>query len=127
MRTRVYSFKDKLLDYWSDYLIEGRFVRTEQRSCYCGGGCYRCDGTGIYSTRILYEHILKFPDDERTYSFHSYRRPKQISERRGADKQQFGYRFRREDRLLASKFHFEELIQILEAEADRPAISSRAV
>ncbi len=117
---RVYAIKDRLLDLWSEYIVESRFVRDEFRACDCvGHGCDRCDGTGIYSSRTLYEHILEFPNDTRTYSFHSFRVRKQLSTQRGADKRSYGYRFTAEDRRLVSQFHFEELIQIMNEEVDR--------
>ncbi len=106
---------------WSNYLIEGRMTRVERRECFCLGWehCENCFGTGIYSQRNLYEHIFKFPGEDRTYSFHSYQKPKFISEVQGADKKQFGYRFAQDDRRSVSRFHFEEYLQIVRSEANR--------
>lgn len=126
----VYKVKNLLIEMWSDYLIEGRLARMEKRECYnCNGWskCRSCGGTGIYSQRALYEHIFRFPGEARSYSFHSYQRPKSVSEIKGADKKQFGYRFMEEERRLVLRFHFEEILQIVKSEAARLKSQSKNV
>ncbi len=96
-RSRIYRIKDELIKLWQEHLVDGRVTRQETRECNrCHGGpCSHCNGTGIYSMRYLYEHIFRLPGDDRLYSFHSYQRPRFISEEKGADKQEFGFRLRR--------------------------------
>ncbi|HWL08198.1 MAG TPA: hypothetical protein VNQ76_07335 [Planctomicrobium sp.] len=84
-----------LKDYWitlnQEYLREGRISRQERKECWsCNGtgqfrydSCRKCDGTGVYSKRKLYEH--RFDIQGREYCFHSYREPQNITDTPGAD------------------------------------------
>lgn len=96
-----YQLKDRFLNTHQHLLVEGRFVRSETKECWdCDGDfgwCERCDGTGIYSQRTLYEHILD--DQGKRYSFHSYSRPRALSEARGADLPAYGRRLKRRDQI----------------------------
>jgi hypothetical protein len=107
----VYRLKDKFLSN-NPNLREGRFVREEKRYCWCGGDdefCYKCDGTGIYSKRKLYEHLID--DNGKLYSFHSFVRPELLSEEEGVDLPSYGRRLKKDNMPL---FRIEEYIRMLE-------------
>jgi hypothetical protein len=83
----LYSLKDQWIEANQDHLIEGRIARVETRTCWgCHGAgtvsdywddeeeCGRCDGTGIYSSRTLYEHHFEIVGQR--FVFHSYVEPK---------------------------------------------------
>jgi hypothetical protein len=57
--------------------------------------CWRCDGTGVYSSRTLYEHHLRIGDHD--FSLHSYVRPATVSNAPGADLPSYGGRFTTQD------------------------------
>jgi hypothetical protein len=99
-RRRFYEVKDIFLDRYSRYLVEGRIVRQEIKTCrVCGGSgwserfqdeCERCDD-GIYQRRFLYVHNLNIEGTR--YSFHSYEKPRVISDLPGEDKEAYGGKF----------------------------------
>jgi hypothetical protein len=70
-------------------------------------------GTGIYSKRILYEHILEF--DGQIYSFHSYVRPKRLSATVGADLPAYGRRLTSKDVI---PYRIDEYLRMLGHLAD---------
>lgn len=115
----VYSLKDKLLVLWSQYLVEGRVARIETKLCWsCDGEegyCNNCGGGGIYSSSTLYEVRYKFPDDERSYVYHTYRTPASVSDEPGADKGSYGGRFSSDDR-KQMPFGFHDLMRIVRHE-----------
>ena len=53
-----YAAKDRFLRFAFPQLVEGRVSREETSSCWgcLGEECFKCCGTGIYSSRTLYEH-----------------------------------------------------------------------
>lgn len=123
-KRQVYSLKDRLLSLWSDFLIDGRVSRTESRPCWgCDGTgehwsgdlCDRCDGTGCYSSRTLYEVRYSFPGDDRTYCFHTFTKPRLLSEEAGADRPSYGVRLRTED-IKNLPFGFHDLLRIVSHE-----------
>lgn len=87
-----YPLKDLWIKRHQRNLVEGRISRIETKVCWnCdGAGCWRCDD-GIYSSRTLYEHVFEIRG--RTYTFHSYVRPTQVSEAPGADLANYGRPF----------------------------------
>jgi hypothetical protein len=100
----LYSLKDQWIEANQDHLIEGRIARVETRTCWgCHGAgtvsdywddeeeCGRCDGTGIYSSRTLYEHHFEIVGQR--FVFHSYVEPKVVSEERGEDADRYGRPF----------------------------------
>lgn len=120
----VYDLKDKLFQHWKDHLVDGRVAREESQECWdCRGSgqnsdgedCDRCFGTGIYSSNTLYESRYQFPGDERVYCFHGYSKPERLSEKPGADKRSYGYRFTPDER-KALPFGFHDLIKIMKHE-----------
>lgn len=120
LKSEVYSVKDQLLTHWSDYLVDGRVSRLERRYCWScdGGGCYRCYGTGVHKERTLYEVRYRFPGDDKTYCFHTFTKPRLLTEDPGADKQVYGYRFTPEERQQLL-YGFHDLLRIVRFEADR--------
>ncbi len=123
-KKEVYSIKDQLLAYWSEYLIEGRVVRSESKSCWTcdgsgvgqfGGDCDKCFGSGVYSSSTLYEVRYKFPDDERTYCYHTYSKPASLSDEPGVNKPSYGGRFTPDDRKQVP-FSFHDLMRIVRHE-----------
>jgi hypothetical protein len=108
----VYLIKDRFLQSHQDHLIEARCVRTEASPCWscngCTRWCRRCGGTGTCSTRVLYEHILEF--DGEVYSFHSYVKPRRLSETAGADLPAYGRRLTPRDTI---PYHIDEYLWML--------------
>lgn len=123
-KREVYDLKDKLLQHWQEYLVDGRIARIESRTCWnCGGSgensyeedCDRCFGTGIFSSNTLYESRYQFPGDERIYCYHGYTKPEKLSDEPGADKRSYGYRFSPQER-EAIPFGLPDLIRIIKHE-----------
>jgi len=103
-KKKFYSLKDEWLNRHEDCLIEGRIAREEGKTCWdCGGTgtidednqCSSCQGTGKYRTWNLYEHRLEVAGQR--YTFHSYVRPKHLSDEPGADCEEYGGRFSEEE------------------------------
>ena len=125
LKKEVYSIKDRLLVYWSDFLVEGRAVRVESKPCWtCGGSgegrygdhhCYECCGSGVYRSSTLYEVRYKFPGDERTYCYHTYCKPVLVSDLPGVNKDSYGGRFTSDDRKQLP-FGFHDLMRIVRHE-----------
>lgn len=94
-RNRFYEAKDAWLRRVAWSLVDGQVTRVETRLCYdCGGkgeDCERCDGSGVWSMRTLYLHILDI-DGER-FAFHSYTTPALLSCTQGEDAEAFGTPF----------------------------------
>jgi hypothetical protein len=120
-KARFYRLKDRFLERHQDALVEGRVARHEARLCWdCDGGehpygetCWKCGGTGVYSERTLYEHILDL--DGRAWSFHSYIEPRSVGETPGADLAAYGKRFGPKDRVpLRLPVYITMLAHILE-------------
>lgn len=120
----VYSIKDCLLNFWVEFLIEGRIARHESnkcweccgsRECWSGHDCHRCNGSGTYSSRVLYEVRYKFPGDDRIYCFHTFTQPPSISDQPGADLPTYGRRFTEEER-KSLPFGFHDLHRIVRHE-----------
>lgn len=96
-----YDLKDRWIKAHQEQLTEGRIARVETRTCWgCDGSgnddlfdseCYRCDGTGVYSSRTLYEHCFEIAGQR--FVFHSYVRPKAVSEERAEDMKNYGRPF----------------------------------
>lgn len=120
-KREVYSLKDRLLNNWSEHLIDGRIARDESKACWsCGGSgihwsgeeCERCFGSGCYSSRTLYEVRYTFPGNERVFCYHTYSRPALLSDQPGADKSSYGHRLSAEDRKRLP-FGFHDLMRIV--------------
>ncbi len=94
-----YALKDKWLEHNKDCLIEGRIARREGGQCWqCYGEddeCPKCDGTGVYSSRTLYEHRILI--EGREYSFHSYTKPKHLNPDGGLNLPAYGRPFKRSE------------------------------
>lgn len=91
---RFYALKDRFLQAHQHCLTDGCVSRVETRECWCGGEdewCHKCDGTGVFSQRTLYEHHLLI--DAKAYCFHSYVKPALLSDGPGADLSSYGRRF----------------------------------
>lgn len=108
----IYNIKDRFIESSQDFLVEGRVAREEVKHCWSCQGlryhCHRCSGTGIYSSRILYEHILEM--DGRAWSFHSYFKPRTVSDTRGADLKRYGKRLSRSDRIPLRLPEYQRMI-----------------
>jgi len=130
-KLEVYDLKDRLLQHWKEYLIDGRIARHETKTCWhCddydgydddggddGNGvvCRYCEGTGIYSRKTLFETRYQFPDDERIYCYHGYTKPEKLSDEPGANKPSYGYRLKQDER-KAIPFGLHDLIKIMRHE-----------
>ncbi|MGL4423258.1 MAG: hypothetical protein ACRCZF_21530 [Gemmataceae bacterium] len=100
-KREVYEVKDRFIRLACPYLRESRVSRVEERQCWdCGGHglqgdeeCYRCDGSGVYSSRTLYEHLFEIGGEE--FCFHSFVQPpaNHLSCAAGADLPSYGRRF----------------------------------
>ena len=94
-----YAMKDTWIRQNQHQLVDGRVARVQNKMCWdcngngnvCGDTCGHCRGTGIYSSRTLYEH--NFEIGGRKYCFHSYVRPEHLSEEPGADLLHYGHPF----------------------------------
>lgn len=96
-----YDLKDRWIRAHQDQLTEGRIARVEDRTCWgCDGtggddysetSCDRCYGTGIYSSRTLYEHCFEISGQR--FVFHSYVLPRAVSDERGEDIRNYGRPF----------------------------------
>jgi len=112
-----YDMKDKWIRANQSNLTEGKIARHERKTCWsCSGEgedgyeeCYKCGGSGIYSSRTLYEH--KFNIDGQTFCFHSYVRPASLSEENGADLKNYGRPFSRSELPLPPQNLIIELIK----------------
>ena len=93
--SEFYALKDRWIESNQHYLVEGKVARVEVKTCWACDGlnedCDRCCGSGIYSRRTLYEH--RFDVMGYSVDFHSYTKPKQISESRGEDLENYGRPF----------------------------------
>jgi len=112
----LYSVKDRFICAASTHLREGRVSRVEERACWgCDGtggrgeyDCMRCNGSGVYSSRRLYEHLFVIDGEE--FCFHSYFTPPKdkLLDTPGADLPSYGRRFTpaelRRVRLRVSEF-----------------------
>lgn len=112
----LYSVKDRFICAASAHLREGRVSRVESRMCWgCNGtggrgeyDCMRCDGSGVYSSRTLHEHLFVIDGEE--FCFHSYIAPPKdkLLDAPGADLPSYGRRFTaaelRRVRLRVSEF-----------------------
>lgn len=102
----VYSFKDRWITNHQSYLLDGRVTRVENRMCWdCDGTgtdsdcygefddveCETCNGTGVWSARTLYEH--RFEIEGRQFVFHSYIRPRVVSDELGTNAPVYGRPF----------------------------------
>jgi hypothetical protein len=99
----LYEAKDRFIRFAVPYLREGRESRVENRACWgCNGtgvcgrreyDCERCDGSGVYFSRTLYEHLFEIDGEE--FCFHSYVPPPsdRLSSVAGADLTSYGRRF----------------------------------
>jgi len=99
-RAEFYPLKDEWIRRNQNRLLEGRIARLEERVCWdCNGDgesrwgeeCFKCGGTGVYSSSTLYEHLFEI--EGRNYCFHSYQRPRSISNNPGADLAHYGRPF----------------------------------
>ncbi len=96
-----YHIKDDFIMSHQGYLAEGRFVRKETDPCWeCDEDdddyeCWKCDGTGVYRRRTLYEHVFDF--DDRRYCFHSYIEPRSVGPEAGANLPAYGRRLTARD------------------------------
>lgn len=91
-----YDLKDRWIKQHQHYLTLGRVARTEERACWgCDGTgsayCNRCDGSGIYSSRTLFEH--QFEIIGHRFVFHSYVRPNSLSKEPAANCNTYGRPF----------------------------------
>jgi|GEM_PF-3974400 len=112
-KKHFYRLKDRFLATHQDYLVEGRIARHETSVCWeCENQqyetCWKCDGSGIFSSQILYEHLLNF--DGKAWSFHSYVSPRSVSDVPGANLKFYGKRFGPKDRV---PFRLPEYIKLL--------------
>lgn len=98
-----YDLKDRWIESHQDHLTLGRITRIENQCCWgCMGTgtsngrceedeCERCDGTGIYSSRTLYEHQFEIAGQR--FVFHSRICPESLSNEPATNSQQFGRPF----------------------------------
>lgn len=91
----LYSAKDRFIRYATPYLRDCRVSRLETSDCWsCDGeGCFRCEGSGVYSERTLYEYLFLIDGEE--FCVHSYVLPPaaSLSAEPGADLPHYGRRF----------------------------------
>jgi hypothetical protein len=107
---RFYPLKDRWIQLNQSNLAEGLIAREEVRTCWSCDGyseCYRCGGTGIYSTRTLYEH--RFVIEGRKYSFHSYLVPTTVTGE-GANLIRYGLPFAGDELPLPPQSQLVEMI-----------------
>tara|TARA_R110002167_G_scaffold207033_2_gene411204 strand:+ start:959 stop:2035 length:1077 start_codon:yes stop_codon:yes gene_type:complete len=123
--SEVYDLKDKWIKANQSNLTEGKLVRHEQKECWsCNGegmisnydygydACFDCGGTGWYSDSTLYEH--NFNIEGQRFCFHSYLKPKNMSEEKGADLRNYGRAFTKDELPLPPQKLIVELINKLQ-------------
>ncbi|QDU94129.1 helix-turn-helix domain-containing protein [Lignipirellula cremea] len=96
-----YDLKDRWIEENQCNLVEGRVTRVETKYCWgCDGtgrygfygrDCERCDGSGVYSQRTLYEHTFEI--EGQRFVFHSYVRPTIVTDESAADLTAYGRPF----------------------------------
>ena len=130
-----YPLKDQWIKANQHKLVEGRVTRVETKSCWsCGGtgqiliwdddyfedDCPKCDGSGVFSSRTLYEHA--FLIDCTRFCFHSYIRPKVVIAEQQADgtDKAFGRPFDKDELPVPPQSVIIELIHELMPTTDKP-------
>ncbi len=115
-----YPLKDRWIQQNQHLLVDGRISRVEERVCFgCDGSgdgffgdeCRRCDGTGIYASRKLYEH--HFEVEGQKFCFHSYQTPHVLNEKPGENLKVYGKPFRQDELPLPSQLLIVALIKHL--------------
>lgn len=116
----MYAVKDRFICAASAHLREGRVSRVENRMCFgCGGTggrgeyeCRRCDGSGVYSSRTLYEHVFVIDGEE--FCVHSYITPPKdkLLDAPGADLPSYGRRFTSAE-LRRVRFRVSEFVKLI--------------
>lgn len=126
----LYQLKDRWITSHQDNLVEGRVARVEKKMCWgCDGSgiaidedydgfdddfvadCLRCYGTGVWSRSTLYEH--RFDIDKKRFVFHSYVRPRVVSDEAGANATVYGRPFDAEELPLPPQSVIVELLKKL--------------
>lgn len=117
-RAGFYPLKDEWIKRNQNRLLEGRIARLEERVCWdCNGGgesrwgedCFKCGGTGLYSSSILYEHLFEI--EGRKYCFHSYVRPASLSDEPGANLAHYGRPFAADELPLPPQSLLIEMVE----------------